>query len=310
MAEIKNYSGPKLNDFAERTRASLRAAGFDIVALPSSNPNRKRNLIRVLWDGVYVGQMHSDLWDHGYGCLYRFNSLDGAGRLRFAEPKEYGAEDFMRIHHLDESQFSIRAEGKDVRRYYRIVGTEATLKVMKQSAQWVDGALGLGAEDDIARDIAEIEKSNLSATDKDALIKVRLGQGTFRAALGKEFNWTCPSSGMNLRAALRASHIVPWREANAEERRDPLNGLLLSANLDALFDKHLLTFSRTGSVKFAKSVPSEVMALLGPFGKLKFKPCASRASYLARHHKRFEELELQRVAIAKARDEEGEADEE
>lgn len=44
-------------------------------------------------------------------------------------------------------------------------------------------------------------------------------------------------------------------------------------------------------------------------GKLKFKPCATRASYLARHHERFKELELQRIAIAKARDEESEADE-
>jgi putative restriction endonuclease len=38
---------------------------------------------------------------------------------------------------------------------------------------------------------------------------------------------------------LRASHIKPWSDCSNRERLDPLNGLLLVAHIDALFDNGL-----------------------------------------------------------------------
>ena len=47
---------------------------------------------------------------------------------------------------------------------------------------------------------------------------------------------------------LIASHIVPWKEASDNERLDVENGILLSPTIDALFDKHLISFNDDGSI--------------------------------------------------------------
>jgi predicted restriction endonuclease len=47
---------------------------------------------------------------------------------------------------------------------------------------------------------------------------------------------------------LIASHIVPWRDSNDEEKLDVNNGILLSPNYDALFDKHLISFMDSGDI--------------------------------------------------------------
>ena len=44
-----------------------------------------------------------------------------------------------------------------------------------------------------------------------------------------------------------ASHAKPWAEcANDAERLDVFNGFLLVANLNALFDRFLISFDDTG----------------------------------------------------------------
>lgn len=51
--------------------------------------------------------------------------------------------------------------------------------------------------------------------------------------------WPCPKSC--------ASHAKPWAEcANDAERLDVFNGFLLVANLNALFDRFLISFDDTG----------------------------------------------------------------
>lgn len=47
---------------------------------------------------------------------------------------------------------------------------------------------------------------------------------------------------------LRASHIKPWSECTNREQLDPLNGLLLVAHIDALFDSGLISFESDGSM--------------------------------------------------------------
>ena len=47
---------------------------------------------------------------------------------------------------------------------------------------------------------------------------------------------------------LRASHIKPWSECTNRERLDPLNGLLLVAHIDALFDSGLISFESDRSM--------------------------------------------------------------
>ncbi|MGO7165362.1 HNH endonuclease, partial [Rhizobium johnstonii] len=61
-----------------------------------------------------------------------------------------------------------------------------------------------------------------------------------------QWHGRCAVTSCNLPAVLRASHIVPWREASNAERLDPENGLPLVATLDALFDVGLISFDDQG----------------------------------------------------------------
>lgn len=59
----------------------------------------------------------------------------------------------------------------------------------------------------------------------------------------------CAVTGINLPQVLRASHAKPWARCQTdEERLDVFNGFLLTANLDALFDRGLITFSPIGQL--------------------------------------------------------------
>lgn len=85
------------------------------------------------------------------------------------------------------------------------------------------------------------------ATSRDALVRLRFGQATFRAALDDYWGGRCPLTGITDRALLRASHIVPWSECkNDGQRLDVFNGLLLAAHWDAAFDAFLVSFDAEG----------------------------------------------------------------
>ena len=50
---------------------------------------------------------------------------------------------------------------------------------------------------------------------------------------------------------LVASHIKPWSASNNFERLDVFNGLLLTPNLDKLFDAGFVTFEENGKIKIS-----------------------------------------------------------
>jgi predicted restriction endonuclease len=47
---------------------------------------------------------------------------------------------------------------------------------------------------------------------------------------------------------LRASHSKPWRDSDNEERLNGENGLLLTPDVDLLFDRGFLSFKDNGDV--------------------------------------------------------------
>ena len=64
-------------------------------------------------------------------------------------------------------------------------------------------------------------------------------------------------TGIDVTEVLRASHAKPWSMCiTDEERLDVFNGFLLSANLDALFDKCLITFDDQGKIVIASRINS------------------------------------------------------
>lgn len=84
-------------------------------------------------------------------------------------------------------------------------------------------------------------------TEREVLVKARLGQGKFRADLVATWRKgeVCALTGLAVPEMLNASHIKPWRESSNEELLDPMNGLLLAAHADKLFDRFLMSFEES-----------------------------------------------------------------
>ena len=86
----------------------------------------------------------------------------------------------------------------------------------------------------------------------------RLGQAIYRRALEQLWNGRCAVTGIGLRELLRASHAKPWAECETgAERLCPYNGFLLAVNLDALFDKFLISFEDDGKIIISQNFPQE-----------------------------------------------------
>lgn len=88
---------------------------------------------------------------------------------------------------------------------------------------------------------------NLKTDEREAVVKVRFGQGSFREALFrhyKDYGEKCWMSGIEGKRLLVASHIKPWSHCgnDTDSRGQPDNGLLLSALWDAAFDVGLVSF--------------------------------------------------------------------
>lgn len=91
------------------------------------------------------------------------------------------------------------------------------------------------------------ESSTLSRTEKEAIVKSRIGQGLFRKRL-LEYWHSCAITSTGIPWFLMASHIKPWRNSNNRERLDVYNGLLLVPSYDKLFDKGYISFSPQGRI--------------------------------------------------------------
>ncbi|AVP97538.1 HNH endonuclease [Ahniella affigens] len=89
--------------------------------------------------------------------------------------------------------------------------------------------------------------SSLAETDRKAVILARRGQGLFRTRVMQKER-RCRITGVDQLEYLRASHCKPWRDASHEERLDGDNGLLLSPDVDHLFDRGLISFEDKGKV--------------------------------------------------------------
>lgn len=156
-------------------------------------------------------------------------------------------------------------------------------------------AEGDASMSELQQDLTAIEAArDVTPTTRQQLIDARLGQGRFRQELEREFQERCAVTGLHRQELLRASHILAWRDSTNLQRIDPNNGLLLSANLDALFDKHLITFDRRGRVRVSSSIGETELVLLGPVHDLRCQPTPERWEYLRRHNDTFNALDAPR----------------
>jgi hypothetical protein len=159
---------------------------------------------------------------------------------------------------------------------------------------------GQSAATELADDLAEIARIEPNATQREALIQARIGQGRFRADVTRLWGKgeTCSLTDIALPEMLIASHIKPWRDSTDTERLDPANGLLLAVHADKLFDRYLLSFDlQRGDLRCVIAPTAQaVAARLGlkpgmPLNTAQLSPSVARRleGYMRGHHERFVE---------------------
>ncbi|HIM97692.1 MAG TPA: HNH endonuclease [Gammaproteobacteria bacterium] len=132
-------------------------------------------------------------------------------------------------------------------------------------------------------------------TEIDRLVRQRVGQQSYRSAMMDYWGGACAVTGISVAAVLRASHSKPWAECDTDnERLNVFNGFLLSANLDALFDRFLITFDDNGELVASTAIPAQQRALLGINKQLKLRWIANEhLPFIHYHRERFEEQDSQ-----------------
>lgn len=163
---------------------------------------------------------------------------------------------------------------EDGRTYARI---DARVPVEELTSQRI-------AHSTLTEDVLIVARQEIESTTKEALVSARVGQGKFRSEVLELWGNGCAVTGSATCAAIRASHIKPWRHSTDEERLDPNNGLPLVASLDALFDAGLIAFASSGTLIVSSVMPKSERQIFGLNSQSLAKPPPQKtALYLAYH---------------------------
>lgn len=109
--------------------------------------------------------------------------------------------------------------------------------------------------------LSAIITETLTKTEREALVKSRIGQGRFRNLVLEIWDYRCAVTGSGL--LLTASHIKPWKTSSNFERLDGWNGLALSPTFDRAFDAGLITFEDNACIRLSPRLPEIEAGLLG-----------------------------------------------
>lgn len=142
---------------------------------------------------------------------------------------------------------------------YFITKNEIGNKMYSNALKWFRSYVESNIFDVVAAKIEErkiSENVNISTTERESIVKARIGQGKFREQLLAKYG-SCIISGIDISKALVASHIKPWAVSTNEERVSVNNGLLLSATYDRLYDSGLITFVNEGKLIISRFVSEE-----------------------------------------------------
>jgi putative restriction endonuclease len=125
-------------------------------------------------------------------------------------------------------------------------------------------------------------------TERIAEVKQRIGQNIYRKSLLEYWDGACAVTGVSVNEVLKASHAKPWADCQSDdERLSVYNGFLLSANLDALFDKGLISFASDGQVMISSMVPAPQLLLLSISSSTRLRRISpDHEPFLVWHHSR------------------------
>lgn len=95
------------------------------------------------------------------------------------------------------------------------------------------------------------ENADYTGNNKAVLTTTRVGQNFFRRSVLSAYDYRCCITGLAIPKLLVASHIVPWRDDEAN-RLNPRNGLCLSILHDKAFDVGIITIAEDMTVKVSR----------------------------------------------------------
>jgi len=219
---------------------------YDPSWIPSSGHGERKRHIEAMRNGV-----------RGYAVTAQFN-------------------DANKIAAFDDETLLILGDivQEDGLTYARVTGTVPVDEVVQSGADFTTAAA----------DVDELLHSKVPVTQRKALIAARLGQGAFRAGVLRSWDYRCAVTGVAVSAAIRASHIKPWRASSNADRLNPQNGLPLVATLDALFDAGLISFDQNGRMLVSSEITASGRKQLGlRSASLREAPSKPTAAFLLYH---------------------------
>ena len=105
-------------------------------------------------------------------------------------------------------------------------------------------------------------------TERQAVVMARRGQGLFKQNV-QRIERQCRVTKVDQIEHLRASHCKPWRDSSNTERLDGENGLLLTPDVDHLFDRGFISFEDGGRVLVSPVAHQESLRKMGLEGALR-----------------------------------------
>lgn len=198
-------------------------------------------------------EKYSDLQADFYHYMAMFGGIakktcgDYVTRMKFLA-RDYSLDETLTEEKVDEilRQEDLKRQGREV---YNSKKSLSDFRAgLKMFLAFIKSDYHKRISDSIIAEIQSIEKDNtINVTEKDSIVKSRIGQGNFRREL-IEYWHGCAISLCPLTWMLIASHIKPWKDADNQERLDVFNGLLLLPNYDKLFDMGYISFNQNGRI--------------------------------------------------------------
>jgi hypothetical protein len=145
-----------------------------------------------------------------------------------------------------------------------LAGREALSIIdMRRLGDSIDTSVAVGLVEWEAHQMEEvIADQAIPETTRKAVVLARRGQGLFKQNV-QRLESRCRVTGVEQIEHLRASHCKPWRDASNDERLDGENGLLLTPDVDHLFDRGFISFEDNGTVLVSPVAHQESLRRMG-----------------------------------------------
>lgn len=245
----------------------------------------KRNLVSInisngkAFEAIRPSDLDkTNLWeDHGWFLKAEYKVLDNPVSILD------NIDEILKLCPSKYSPFTVKGTGSQG--YLFEIGKEFGEYLLKLANDINNTDIVVISKEDEEKYIEEIDSildKFKDETEKERLVKSRVGQGLFKNKLLSK-SCKCAMCGLNIKKLLIASHCKPWGKATNKERLDVNNGLLLCPTHDALFDKGLITFKENGEIIISKQIEKDQYKLLNIDENVRLDFISEQLPYIKYH---------------------------